>query len=556
MSWKKLRVAAQGTHHELDGLPAYADRFDEVLTFHAPGLAPVRRDKLAWHIYQDGSAAYDRRFIRTFGYYEGLAAVSSEDGWFHITPEGTDTYSKRYDWCGNLQDGCCTVRNTSGHYFHILPDGSEAYSQRWRYAGDYRDGICVVQDNSGRSTHLNKAGETIHNRWFLNLDVFHKGFARAQDEDGWMHINALGYPIYARRFAAVEPFYNGQARVERYDGGLETIDESGRSIVELRPAQRSEFAALSADMVGFWRTQTISAAVELGVIDTLPGTVEEIAHRCHLVPERTQRFLRALGELSLVSHTDDIWTRTQRGDYLSTQHPMTLADAAREYAHEFSRLWDGLSEALRCNGSWQSPSIFWDVAMDDARCTSHHRMLASYARHDYTDISTVLRLTGNERLIDAGGGVGYLSDILLHSQPELQVTLFDLPSVIECARQLFAQREGLNYRAGNLFDPWGIKADAVMLARVLHDWSDIDARRILLRARESLRVGGQLFVVEMLLQEEGLFGGLCDLHLLMATGGQERTENEYVHLMEETGFRYQEIRHLNTLPSVLVGVAI
>ena len=32
-------------------------------------------------------------------------------------------------------------------------------------------------------------------------------------------------------------------------------------------------------MVGYWRTQTIRAAVELGVFDALPARAEEIEHR-------------------------------------------------------------------------------------------------------------------------------------------------------------------------------------------------------------------------------------------------------------------------------------
>ncbi len=74
----------------------------------------------------------------------------------------------------------------------------------------------------------------MHGHWFLDLDVFHKGYARARDTAGWHHIDLQGYPIYARRFAAVEPFYNGQARVEDFDGSLLVIDQEGVMVVRLR----------------------------------------------------------------------------------------------------------------------------------------------------------------------------------------------------------------------------------------------------------------------------------------------------------------------------------
>ena len=65
-----------GTHHlKPAGEAAYERRFERVMKFHAPGLAPVRNRDLAWHIHVDGSDAYDRRFRQTFGFYEGFAAV-------------------------------------------------------------------------------------------------------------------------------------------------------------------------------------------------------------------------------------------------------------------------------------------------------------------------------------------------------------------------------------------------------------------------------------------------------------------------------------------------
>lgn len=233
--WRHARIARDKTHHLVDGAPMYAARFDEVLKFHPPGLAPVRLGSTAWHIDERGNAAYSRRFIRTFGFYEGIAAVQAQDGWHHIVPDGRDLYSTRHAWCGNFQGGHCTVRGMDGRYQHFGNDGQAAYRERWRYAGDYRDGIAVVQRDDGRSTHVDESGTPVNGKWFLDLDVFHKGFARARDERGWLHVDIAGRPLYERRFTAVEPFYNGQARVEGQDGSLEVIAENGDCVLALRP---------------------------------------------------------------------------------------------------------------------------------------------------------------------------------------------------------------------------------------------------------------------------------------------------------------------------------
>lgn len=255
--WRHFRVSEDGTHHTLQGTATYPSRFLEVLKFHEPGLAPAMDSSGAYHIDPAGDAAYPERYQRTFGFYEGIAAVQSAEGWFHILPDGSPLYAERYDWCGNFQEGRCPVREPGSGYLHITSSGKPAYRSLFKYAGDYRDGFAVVQRDDGRHTHIDSAGKLTHGQWFLDLDVFHKKLARARDERGWHHVDPSGLSIYERRFRNVEPFYNGQARVEEFDGSLSVIDESGDTVVLLRQPLRSAFHALSEDMVGMWKTQTI-----------------------------------------------------------------------------------------------------------------------------------------------------------------------------------------------------------------------------------------------------------------------------------------------------------
>jgi hypothetical protein len=182
-------------------------------------------------------------------------------------------------------------------------------------------------------------------------------------------------------------------------------------------------------------------------------------------------------------------------------------------------------------------------------------MLLSYARHDYADVPAALDLRGDERVMDAGGGLGGLAFALLAHYPDLRVILVDRPEVIALAARINAQGDRLQFLSRDLFEPWGIETDAVVLARVLHDWDDSDALQILTQARSTLAAGRLLFIVEMVLPDDGVAGSLCDLHLLMVTGGRERTATEYSSLLERSGFEFAGVRRLRALPSVIVGVA-
>ena len=555
MHWKNLLPSACHTHHvNPDGTPAYAVRFDEVLKFHAPALAPVTHDGQAWHIGIDGSPAYASRFLRTFGFYEELAAVTTATGWHHIQPSGEAAYSARHQWCGNFQEGRCTVRQVDGRYAHINTFGDYTYKNRWCYAGDYRDGIAVVQDADGYSTHIDLNGKLLHGKRFRDLDVFHKRLARARDASGWMHIDIHGKPIYSDRFAAVEPFYNGQARVERFNGAISIIDEHGHMLHEPRAPIKSEFAQLSADMVGFWRTQAIATAVQVGIVDALPATTEDLAIDCRLTPDGAQRLLRGLGALSLVKCDTGVWQVTARGKYLQRDNPLTLADAALEYAGPFSQMWTQLPRALSVDSGWTAPDVFMQAAKDENRCAAHHRMLRSYARHDYPGIVKQLNLSNGDRIVDAGGGLGELSQLVLSSHPSCTVTVIDLPEVIATCQKL-SPTSTIHWQPGDLFAPWDIKVDVVLLSRVLHDWDDNQALKILHRARQALTPTGRVLIIESVLRDNSFGGALCDLHLLTVTGGRERSIAHYQSLLRKAGLEPGDV-HNSKMQAIVSGVLV
>lgn len=549
--WKRTRVAPSGDHHLLEEVPLYDARFDSVLKFHAPGLAPVRRGGMAWHIDVSGRPAYVQRYRRTFGFYENLAAVEGEDGWHHIRPDGAPLYDERYTWTGNFQGGRCPVRTTDGAYLHLDSAGAQVSQRRWRYAGDYRDGIAVVQSDGGGSTHVDSDGDLVHGRWFEDLDIFHKDFARARDSDGWCHVDRAGRPIYPRRFASVEPFYNGQARVERFDGGLVVIDEDGRTLVELRSARRDAFDDLSADIVGYWRTFALATAVELKVPEALPGTSDQLSNASGLPDAAVARLLPALAEIGIVEQHAGEWRLTARGALLRRDHPATLAPAALESAGPLLAPWRQLGAALSDVDGWSPPNLFDQAAEDTERVRRFHRMLQSYAVHDYVRIPQVVNWGRHRVVVDAGGGTGTVILNLLLRFPRLRGILLERPEVLEQVRVPRRLGPRLELRPGDLFKPWEIQADAVLLGRVLHDWSDDRCLTILGHAREALEPEGRLYLLEMVRQ--GHDGALCDLHLLVGTGGAERTHTALEDLLRRAGFAVLEVLPLGGVPSVVVA---
>jgi hypothetical protein len=543
--WRDSVVAEDGTHHLLDARPMYARRFTAVLKFHAPGLAPARDGSGAYHIDVDGHPAYAARFQQAFGFYEGRAAVVTDEGWAHVGTDGVPISGMHWDWAGNFQGERCPVRDADGRYGHIDRAGKPVYVAEYRYAGDYRDGIAVVQREDGYSTHIDSAGEQLHGHWFVDLDVFHKGYARARSEDGWMHVDRLGHPVYRRRFAMVEPFYNGQARVEREDGGLEIIDESGSTIVELRPARRSPLHAVSGELVSFWRCEAIYTAVAAGLFERLPVADADLH-------EGERRLLGALGELGLVHRTTAVWSASQAGALLRSDHPRSVLAAAKYWAAEGRGDWAALPRAVADPG-WRARDPFAAAAEDSRSVRALHAALTPYAEHDYADAGRVI--DPGSVVIDAGGGSGALSVALLRAWPDARAVVLDRPEVVALGNVPDDLAGRLSFHAGDLFARWPVRGDSVVLARVLHDWPDERAVEILRRAREAVHGGGWLHVVDLVRPATGFRGGLLSLHMLLSTGGRERTPEELHELLWRTGWEFHDVRRLGAVVDVVVARA-
>ena len=429
------------------------------------------------------------------------------------------------------------------------------------YAGDFRERRAVVRLRDGLCTHIGEDGAYTHSMRYYDLDVYHKGFARARDERGWTHIDGDGMPLYDRRFAMAEPFYNGRALAETADGEIVTIDSCGRNIDTVLNSPRIKggaagasydwFRELSADMVGYWKTYALVAAVKLSAAEKFPVPDGKVGAVLGLPDNNARVLLNALSELGVVRLHDNVWRLTEKGKFLHATHPFSLVSAALTWA-TFAEV--GADCWLRALYGKANEDIFSNFAADVDKNAAMHKMLTTYARHDYALLSDMLPLDGIRRLIDAGGGNGTVASMIVNTHKEVNVIVLDRPEVLS----FFASDTGADSRitrhSGDIFLPWNIKGDAVLLARVLHDWNDARAAIILRNARGALHAGGRLFVVESLKQNTTA-DGLCSLNILAVSGGRERMLEEYRCMMANNGFRYLASHALRDDVCLLTGAA-
>lgn len=160
------------------------------------------------------------------------------------------------------------------------------------------------------------------------------------------------------------------------------------------------------------------------------------------------------------------------------------------------------------------------------------------AAYDFADLRTV---------VDVGGGRGILLATVLRQHPNLRGVLIDQPSVADAARRHFADAglsERADYVAGDFFIEVPPGGDAYLLSRVLHDWSDADAVRILRACRRAIPAHGRLLIIDALLPGRAADRPAAvrmDLHMLLLFGSRERTESEFESLLTEAGFTLRRV---------------
>jgi ubiquinone/menaquinone biosynthesis C-methylase UbiE len=168
--------------------------------------------------------------------------------------------------------------------------------------------------------------------------------------------------------------------------------------------------------------------------------------------------------------------------------------------------------------------------------------------------------SGADLVMDVGGGHGELLAAVLERNPRLRGVLFEQEHALTGAQSHFAQR-GLEQRielsAGDFFDAVPPGADVYMMKSILHDWSDMDAARILRNFERVMAPRSRLLVIEHLMPEvlepTALHRALDarDLHMMVALGAAERTRAQFVELLHATGFVAERVITTPTTFSII-----
>ena len=321
---------------------------------------------------------------------------------------------------------------------------------------------------------------------------------------------------------------------------------------------------------GIHISRAVYAAAELGIADLLaqgPVSAKDLARITRTHEPSLYRILRLLAALGVFDERyPRCFSLTTLGSRLRSGHPAgmrswaTFLDAlggVRPFGHILDTVKTGTPgfDAVFGTGIFDflaehpGSAATFDAAMSE-RTAAFAPSVAGAC--DFSDMRTV---------VDVGGGQGTLLAAILREHGHLHGVLLETPAVAARARDLLGAA-GIADRsevlAGNFFEQVPGRADCYLLANVLHDWDDTRATEILRNCRRSMARAGRVLIIERLIPEDGSDAVptlLSDINMLVITGGQERTNDEYGRLLRSAGLKLSSIQPVAFPYGVIEGLA-
>jgi hypothetical protein len=316
--------------------------------------------------------------------------------------------------------------------------------------------------------------------------------------------------------------------------------------------------------MSFWQSRALAVATELDLAELLadgPVSIETLASRTQTDSLSLFRLMRALESIGVFTQTSPrVFANTPASASLRRTVPGSQWATVRtilSVGYGQYEAWASLLGSVRtgqtafdqvfgCN-SWEwyrrNPEI-WGVFNETMRSLSAAITPAVSAGYDWSRFPVIA---------DIGGGIGSQLVAILDEHPSCRGILFDQPDVLVEA----IPRDRVERAGGDFFKSVPPGADAYILRWIIHDWADPEATTILENVRRALKPDSRVMLIEELVPDppRPTLGMWLDPHMLIVTGGRERTAAEYRELYAGAGLDLEAIVPTGSPHSIIVGRA-
>uniref|UniRef100_H2R1F5 Acetylserotonin O-methyltransferase like n=1 Tax=Pan troglodytes TaxID=9598 RepID=H2R1F5_PANTR len=254
---------------------------------------------------------------------------------------------------------------------------------------------------------------------------------------------------------------------------------------------------------GFMLSKALFTACKLKVFDLLkdeaPQKAMDIASKVDASAYGTERLLDICAAMGLLEKTEQGYSNTETANvYLASDGEYSLHGFIM---HNNDLTWnlftylefaiqEGTNQHHRALGK-KVEDLFQDAYYQSPETRLRFmRAMHSMMKLTACQVATAFNLSHFSSACDVGGCTGALARELAREYPRMQVTVFDLPDIIELAAHFQPPRPQavqIHFAAGDFFRDPLPSAELYVLCRILHDWPDDKVHKLLSRVAESCK---------------------------------------------------------------------
>jgi ubiquinone/menaquinone biosynthesis C-methylase UbiE len=332
-------------------------------------------------------------------------------------------------------------------------------------------------------------------------------------------------------------------------------------------------------LMGPFSFQVFRVSHELGLFDYLnknPGTtLPHLSQQLNLEHYPLEILLSGLCSLKLVKKINHRY-------YNSAVTKIVTQDNSNKFTYFFPKymeyaqhiLLDGirhLQESISENKPVGLQKIFGQNATDYyyelSKNTTANRFFAehmsAFSQINATRLATLPLFNQIKSLLDVGGGVGSVALSIAEHHPELNITVFDHPSVAELANQKFRESEysnRLNAIGGDVItNPFPEDFEGILFSHFIDIFSKEQNIDFFSRAFNALKRNGFIIVYTPVVNNEDtgpLVNSLLGIYFLALANGKGRFYSglQISNWMKQTGFTQIKIHKLPSSEAIIIGM--